>query len=145
MPRAYKAKNKRVISRASGGQFRKTSLTDIGIDPREIQDDFAICAGCGYGADEGERWRPILRTGFCPRCTSQEKDEATKARQIEAIVGREWESLGQEGQALLARLRELTKGAFINPVDMSEIQSLQSRLSFDFGVNYLKRTVQGWR
>ena len=71
MMRYYKAPNKRIIMRGASGRFRKATLEDIGIPRDLIQDGSAVCANCGYG--ENEYWHPILKTGTCTKCGSQEK------------------------------------------------------------------------
>ncbi len=67
MARYYKAPNKRIIHRGLGGQFRKSTLQDLGIPACDVQKGKARCAGCGH------EWFPILVTGVCPECGSQEK------------------------------------------------------------------------
>lgn len=72
MARSYRASNGRIIPRRGGGQFRKTTLQDFGILQSELSDGNMICANCGYG-EGAEKWRPVLKTGYCPKCKSQEK------------------------------------------------------------------------
>ena len=72
MARSYKSSSGRIIPRRSGGQFRRTTLQDFGISNSELSDGNMICANCGHGEGE-EKWRPILKTGYCPKCKSQEK------------------------------------------------------------------------
>ena len=69
----YKASNGRIIHRKLNGRFRKTSLQDFGISKFQLQIGKAVCADCGFG--EIENWKPILKTGFCPKCGSQNKRE----------------------------------------------------------------------
>lgn len=72
MARSYRASNGRIIPRRGGGQFRRTTLQDFGISQSELSDGNMICANCGYG-EGAEKWRPVLKTGYCPKCKSQEK------------------------------------------------------------------------
>lgn len=72
MLRAYRTPNGRLIPRDSKGRFRKFTLRDLGIADEELQRGPAVCANCGYGSGE-EKWYPILKTGICPKCGSQEK------------------------------------------------------------------------
>lgn len=67
MPKSYKTKSGRIIQRRSGGQFRRTTLRDFGITQDQMADSDMTCANCGH------TWRPILKTGYCPKCGSQEK------------------------------------------------------------------------
>lgn len=62
---------RRIQMRSSNGRFRKSTLRDWGIGDNELQKGSAICANCGYGKEE--KWHPILKTGYCPKCNSQEK------------------------------------------------------------------------
>lgn len=78
MPKPYKAPNGRIIQRSRNGRFRRTTLRDFGISSSELQDGPAVCANCGYGSKE--TWRPILKTGYCPKCGSQEKVTNPEAR-----------------------------------------------------------------
>ena len=72
MARSYKSSSGRIIQRRSSGQFRRTTLQDFGISQSELSDGNMICANCGYG--EGvEKWHPVLKTGYCPKCQSTEK------------------------------------------------------------------------
>ena len=71
MAKPYRARNKRIIMRQPNGRFRRANLQDIGIPKSSLQDGPAICANCGYGTDAW--WHPILKTGFCPKCNSQDK------------------------------------------------------------------------
>lgn len=75
MARSYKSSSGRIIPRRSGGQFRRTTLQDFGISQSELADENMICANCGYGEGE-EKWRPVMKTGYCPKCRSQEKKSA---------------------------------------------------------------------
>lgn len=75
MARAYKSSSGRITQRRSGGQFRRTTLQDFGISQSELSDGNMICANCNYGEGE-EKWRPVLKTGYCPKCRSQEKKSA---------------------------------------------------------------------
>ena len=72
MARAYKSSSGRITQRRSGGQFRITTLQDFGVSQSELSDGNMVCANCGYGEGE-EKWRPVLKTGYCPKCHSQEK------------------------------------------------------------------------
>ena len=71
MARSYKSSSGRIIQRRSGGQFRRTTLQDFGISKSELSDGNMVCANCGYGGEE--KWHPVLKTGFCPKCQSTEK------------------------------------------------------------------------
>jgi hypothetical protein len=75
MARSYKSSSGRIIPRRSSGQFRRTTLQDFGIPQSELSDGNMICASCGYG-EGAEKWYPILKTGYCPKCHSQEKKSA---------------------------------------------------------------------
>jgi predicted nucleic-acid-binding Zn-ribbon protein len=77
MPKLYRHSNGRIEHRTSTGKFRRSTLQDIGIAKSEIQEGSAICKNCGYG--KNEIWLPILKTGYCPKCKSQEKEEKEKA------------------------------------------------------------------
>lgn len=72
MPKSYHSPSGRIIQRRSGGQFRRTTLQDFGISKSELSDGNMICANCNYGAGD-EKWRPVLKTGYCPKCGSQDK------------------------------------------------------------------------
>lgn len=71
MTKYYKAGNGRIIMRGAGGRFRKTNLQDLGVVKSDLQEGRAICANCGHGKTEW--WHPIMKTGYCPKCNSQEK------------------------------------------------------------------------
>jgi len=86
MARSYKSSSGRIISRRSGGQFRATTLQDFGISQSELSDGNMICANCGYGKG-AEKWRPVLKTGYCPKCGSQEKKSAQQGRAPDAASG----------------------------------------------------------
>ena len=83
MARSYKSSSGRIIQRRSGGQFRRTTLQDFGISQSELSDGNMICANCGYGEGE-EKWRPVMKTGYCPKCHSQEKKSAQPALALDA-------------------------------------------------------------
>ena len=58
--------NKRMLFR-NGGAFAKTpTLESMGFD---VADGPMTCV-CGHS------WRPIVKTGVCPKCGSKEKKEA---------------------------------------------------------------------
>lgn len=92
MARAYKSSSGRIIPRRSGGQFRRTTLQDFGISQSELSDGNMICANCGYGEGE-EKWRPVLKTGYCPKCHSQEKKVCPTPRAVDG--GQAGENNGQ--------------------------------------------------
>lgn len=77
MPRPYVSPNGRVVIRDAFGRFRRSTLEDFGIAKSELQSGPAVCANCGYGSGE-EKWYPILRTGQCPQCGSEEKEGMMK-------------------------------------------------------------------
>jgi hypothetical protein len=56
--------NKRMMFR-SGGRFSKPpTLADLGFD---VNNDGAVTCVCGF------TFTPVLRTGKCPKCGSQER------------------------------------------------------------------------
>lgn len=59
---AYKHPSGRIQHRARGGQFRRSTLADFGV---QVVTRPRICSGCGH------EWRPIVADGICPRCDSQ--------------------------------------------------------------------------
>ena len=75
MAKAYRTSSGRIIQRRGNGRFRGTTLQDFGIAKSDLADGNMICAACGYGAGE-EKWRPVMKTGYCPKCNSQEKRES---------------------------------------------------------------------
>lgn len=76
MAKSYKTSSGRIIQRRGNGRFRGTTLQDFGISQSELSDGAMVCLGCGYGSNE--YWRPVLKTGFCPKCGSQEKKAVEK-------------------------------------------------------------------
>lgn len=139
----YRAKNKRIIQRESGGRFRRTTLKDIGLDPSSLQDGFAICKGCGHGESVDKRWFPIVVTGVCPKCGSQEKNTELRLKQIEEMARAEWESLSKEGKSMLLKLQQLCAEAEIHPLSIKEIDILRLRLVREFNIKWLKGMVSG--
>lgn len=71
MSGSYAAKNGRIIQRGAGGRFRRGTLGDLGVPQSAVATGRMECADCGH------RWRPILVTGYCPECGSQEKSTPT--------------------------------------------------------------------
>lgn len=74
MPKSYKASNGRIIQRRGNGRFRATTLQDFGISKSDLTDGPMICLTCGYGS--AEYWRPVMKSGYCPKCGSTEKKPA---------------------------------------------------------------------
>ncbi len=69
MARPYKHSNGRLTLRRGNGTFRRTTLQDIGIPKSDVATGPMTCANCGH------TWNPILKSGYCPKCNSQEKVE----------------------------------------------------------------------
>lgn len=56
--------------RNPNGRWRKAYLSDFGIKDSQIAACRMVCGSCGYGKEIA--WVPVLKTGFCPKCTNQE-------------------------------------------------------------------------
>lgn len=57
--------------RQPDGRWRRTTLQDFGVPAIDVNDGTEYrCLGCG------ERWIPILRSGVCPACGSDDKEKA---------------------------------------------------------------------
>lgn len=83
MPRSYKAPNKRIIPRSSGGQFRKTTALDFGIG--------GICQNCNHfllrhydGDTRAEFLDPRKWVYRCFTCNPLTEAEQTLKAEIEA-------------------------------------------------------------
>ncbi|WP_299580880.1 hypothetical protein [uncultured Microbulbifer sp.] len=65
--RAYKHRNGRIQHRSRGGQFRRSTLLDVG-----------ITNGCHRArqCQCGHVWHPIVTTGICPECDEQNSKPA---------------------------------------------------------------------
>ena len=65
MARSYKAPNGRIIPRGRGGRFRRASFGEF-VGYENVSPGEKTCGNCG------EKWIPLVRTGICPKCGSQE-------------------------------------------------------------------------
>jgi len=72
MPLAYKTSSGQLIRRNGSGQFRKTTLKDFGVSDSELASGAMVCLDCGYGS-RADKWYPVMKTGYCPNCKSQNK------------------------------------------------------------------------
>ena len=45
-------------------------MEEVGFD---VNDTYKVCVKCNYG--DKEKWFPVLNSGICPECGSQEKKE----------------------------------------------------------------------
>ena len=75
MPRPYRARNKRIIQRGSGGRFRRSTLSDVGMGE---------CETCGaiHRPDFSDLPRPVDprvmrdRTKQCADCLKKKKEQS---------------------------------------------------------------------
>lgn len=83
--RSFKHRNGRIQHRARGGQFRHSTLLDVG-----------ITNGCHRArqCQCGHIWRPIVTTGICPECGEQNskpaplsEEEISKLAEYNALPG----------------------------------------------------------
>jgi hypothetical protein len=134
MPRPYRARNKRIIHRASNGRFRNSTFEDIGIPNSEVQDGYAICGKCGHGSDENKRWYPLLKTGYCPECNSQEK-AVIEVHPFDKIPKNVKERVNNMGHDELTKAIDLTTKhlsySFVHPEILSQLQVMGICLNYN--------------
>lgn len=73
----YKRPNGRIQHRRGNGQFYTPSMEEMGFD---TNDTYKVCANCNYG--DKEKWFPVLKSGICPECGSEEKKEKVTPSQL---------------------------------------------------------------
>ncbi len=71
MVKFYRHSNGRVVKRSNDGRFSKFTMGDLFSEDVSSRNSRAICRSCLYGVNE--EWRPLLKSGVCPRCSSSEK------------------------------------------------------------------------
>lgn len=106
MAKSYKRGSGLITHRTGSGQFRKTTLADIGIhNPNDGQ--VYICNMCN------EEFTPLVTTGQC--CGVDNKRLKVKIHT-------------PEQQAIIDKINAIRKRAFINRKDIEEIQALEVEL-----------------
>jgi predicted nucleic-acid-binding Zn-ribbon protein len=109
----YKHSNGRIQMRKSNGQFFTPTLSDFGYD---VNSDYQVCQNCGYG--EIEKWIPVLKTGICPKCQSQEKEP----KKI---------PLSEKAAELKAKIDKINKLTFPMRSDLNELSDLNREYSIE--------------
>jgi predicted nucleic-acid-binding Zn-ribbon protein len=109
----YKHSNGRVQFRKSNGQFFTPTLADL---KHDANFNYQVCKNCSYG--ELEKWLPLLKTGICPKCQSQEKEP----KKI---------PLTEKATELKAKIEKINKLAFPNLSDLNELSKLNREYSIE--------------
>lgn len=111
MAKPFKNKHGRITLRASNGRFKQATLKDFGFD---VAEGYRVCNNCEHGAKE--RWHPILVTGICPICKSQDSRE------------REF-PMSEEYAELKKQYDDIANKPFLGPDDMRKLRAIEPKLN----------------
>lgn len=104
----FRYANKRVGGRAANGQFARLGFEDVfGVKPNDQEQ---ICDDCGHC------WWPLVLSGKCPKCDSQDKHPVPPPE------------ITPEIQVKIDALREIRKDGFIDPQRVGEAIRLEREL-----------------